>query len=426
MMASRSSDKIAWNWKMVWAALLGFAFFSPWSIAGAQMCLGVGLFFWIVSLFFSPRRPLIVSPLFWPMAAYLGWQLVSVLLSPDPLTGLRAVRAEWIILLFFLVINFVDQERWAHRLVDVLVLTAALVGLYAIWQHWAGWDLYRQRPLRATGGVFEATGLFGHHLTFGGYVMMVLMLSGSLCLFGTRGFRRIIYGVSSLVLILSLLFSYARSAWLGFLAGVLAITLVRNRKALTFVLVGIAIVILAVALFLPSAREQAGEAAALFQNPMVNSSRLQMWSAALRLIRDHPFLGAGVGQAARLLPNYGCDLGYAHVHNDLLNAAANSGLLGLATFLWMWVAFLRLANGCRRGRRGNAWTTAMATAGLGIVVAFLVAGLFQCYYTDAEDGMVLWFCLGLVIAVCAIERKEAGSPASPRTSRSKGTEDEKV
>jgi len=404
--------EMTWNRKVIWAALLGFALFSPWSIAGAQMCLGAGLLAWIAGLSSSVRRPLVRSPLLWPVAVYLGLQLLSVLLSPDPLTGLRAIRAEWIILLYFLVVNAVDNDRSARRLVDILVLTTVLVSLYAIWQHWAGWDLYRQRPLRATGNVFEATGLFGHHLTFGGYVMMVLMLSGSLFVFGSRNRARIFYGLSSLVLLLALLFSYARSAWLGFLAGALAVALVSGRKTLTIILPGIAVVIVVAALLLPSVREQAGEIAAVFEDPMAKSSRLQMWSAAWRLIGDHPLLGGGSGQAARLLPSYGCELGYAHMHNDLLNVAANSGLPSLAAFVWIWAVFLQLTVRCRRNRRSSPWPAAMAAAGFGIVVAILVAGLFQCYYTDAENGMLLWFCAGLVIAVCAQTEKASNHAAN--------------
>ncbi len=399
--APQPSSEVGWNQKIVLTALLGFAFFSPWSIAGAQISLGVGLLTWVAGLFSSARRPLVRSPLLWPVAAYLGFQLLSVLFSPDLLTGLRAFRAEWIILLYFLVVNMVEDGRSVRRLADVLVLTTVLVSLYAIWQHWAGWDLYRQRPLRATGSVFEATGLFGHHLTFGGYIMMVLMLSGSLFLFGSRNRARIFYGLSSLVLFLALLFSYARSAWLGFLAGTLAVAMVRGRRALTVILPGIAVVIVMAVLLLPSVREQAGEIAGLFEDPMSKSSRLQMWSAAWRLIGDHPLLGGGSGQAAGLLPGYGCELGYAHMHNDLLNVAANSGLPSLAAFVWIWVVLLRLTVRCRRNRRSGPWSAGMAAAGFGIVVAVLVAGLFQCYYTDAEDGMLLWFCMGLVVTVCA-------------------------
>ena len=420
-MFSEQPAKTAWRPKLILAALLGFAFFSPWSIAGAQICLGLSLLFWMIDLFAHPHRRAVLSALFWPLVLYLGVQFLSILFSSDPVTGLWAVRAEWIILLFFLVINVVDDDKKVRHLVGVLVLTTVLVSLYAIWQHWSGWDLYRGRPLRATGNFFEATGLFGHHLTFGGYLMMVLMLSISLLLFGIRGRARIFYALSSLALFLALVFSYARSAWIGCLVGALGMAILRGRRATAVILpIGVVIVVLA-ALFLPSVQEQAGEAVAQVGNPLVTSARLQIWPAAWRLIADYPLLGAGVGQAAQLLSAYGCDLECTHLHNDLINVAANSGLLGLAAFLWIWVTFLCLTVRCQRRLRETPWAAAMATAGFGIIIALLAAGQFQCYYTDAEDGMLLWFLMGLVMVACVRKGKPAGPPASRTDSARRAT-----
>jgi|GEM_PF-599289 len=412
---SRRTPKTGRQRTILLFTLLGFSFFSPWTIAGAQLCLGLGLLVWVFMLFFHSPRRVVLSGLFWPVAAYLGIQFLSILFSPDPVTGLRAVRAEWIVLLFFLVINAVDEDQKTRLLIGVLVLTTVLISLYASWQHWAGWDLYRGRPLRATGSFFEATGLFGHHLTLGGYLMMVLLLSLSLFLFGSRGRMRLFYGSSSVVIFLGLVFSYARSAWIGCFAGALGIALLRGRRTLAVLLPSAALIIVLAVLFLPPVQEQFGEALSQLEDPMINSDRLPMWSAAWRLIKDHPLLGAGAGQAARLLPAYGCDLGYAHLHNDLINVSANSGLLGLAAFLWIWVAFLRLTVRCRSRLRHTPLAAALAAAGFGIVIALLVAGQFQCYYTDAEDGMLMWFLMGLVVAVCL---KKGGCPAAPASRNS--------
>jgi O-antigen ligase len=112
---------------------------------------------------------------------------------------------------------------------------------------------------------------------------------------------------------------------------------------------------------------------------------------------------------------YGCHLGFSHPHNDLLNVAAQAGLFGLAAFLWIWVTFLKMAARCRSDQASRRFSSSLATAGFGLMVAFLVAGLFQCYYTDAEDGMILWFLLGLVTVVCRMEGGCEGAPEdSPR------------
>jgi O-antigen ligase len=252
--------------------------------------------------------------------------------------------------------------------------------------------------------VFEAIGLFSHHLTYGGFVMCVLLVSGCLFLWGATGRRRrAAYGLASLILSFSLVWSYARSAWAGLFGGILAIGLLRGRKILILSLAGIILVIGFLLLSQPSVRFQVFQLAEVFTQPVSTSARLQLWSTSLRMIQGHPLFGVGLGQVKRSLVDYGCDLEYTHVHNDFLNVATNAGLLGLAAFIWIWVTFLRMVVRCRPRQQIHGLWPVLRTAGFGLMVAFLVAGLFQCYYTDVENAMLLWFLLGLVTAVCRME-----------------------
>lgn len=397
------SAQLKWTQRIMEGSLLGYALFAPWSIAGAQTCLGLGLAAWAVEVIVARGRGLKGTPLALPILVFLGLELASALFSPDRQVGLKAFRAEWIVLLFFLVANSVRREETVRRMLDLLIAVTALISLYAIWQHFAGWDLYRDRTLRPAGDVFEAIGLFSHHLTYGGFVMCVLLVSGCLFLWGTRGRRRAAYGLASLILSLALVWSYARSAWVGLFGGILAIGLLRGRKILILGLAGIILVIGFLLLFQPSVRFQVFQLAEVFRKPVSTSARLQLWSTSLKMIQDRPLIGVGLGQVNRSLVDYGCDLEYTHVHNDFLNVAAHVGLMGLAAFFWIWVAFLRMVIRCRPRRQGHGLWPALSTAGCGLMIAFLVAGLFQCYYTDAENAMLLWFLLGLVTAVCRME-----------------------
>ncbi|MFC1683587.1 O-antigen ligase family protein, partial [Candidatus Zixiibacteriota bacterium] len=300
-----ASSESGWSRRVVEVAILGFALFSPWSIAGAQICLALGLMAWAVRIALARGRGLVGTSLGWPIAAFLLVSLISALLSPDPLGGLRSLKSEWTVLLFFLVANNLHDHNAVRRTIDLLVAVTTLVGLYAIWQHFAGWDLYRDRPLRATGDVFEATGVFGHHLTFGGYVMVILIVVVCLFLWGTRGRRRMGYGLASIVLGLALIFSYARSAWFGLLGGVVVVGILRGRKTLLTVLAGAVLLAVLLLLLQPSVRLQMREALGQLEEPMITSSRVQLWSTVLRMIRDHPLFGVGLGQIRGSLAAYG-------------------------------------------------------------------------------------------------------------------------
>jgi len=80
----------------------------------------------------------------------------------------------------------------------------------------------------------------------------------------------------------------------------------------------------------------------------------------------------------------------------------NAGLLGILGFLWIWWAFWRPS---LKGYRQTSHPIFLG--GFSSAVAFFLASLFQCYYTDAEDGMLLWFVFGSVMVFYGIQRAKA-------------------
>ena len=52
-------------------------------------------------------------------------------------------------------------------------------------QHFTGLDLVRSTNIIAEGDRYLALGFFNHHLTYGGHVMLLLVMAGAWLLFGT-------------------------------------------------------------------------------------------------------------------------------------------------------------------------------------------------------------------------------------------------
>ena len=213
MMAKEYGIKVAE--KIVWFSLFGFAVFSPWSIAGAQTMVAFGLLAWLAKMLFSGRVSFVRTPLNLPIFLYVMTLVISVIFSPFKVHSLLALKEEWLLLIFFLIVNNVKEEAKVEKLLTITISVSILVGLYAIWQHYFGMDLYRNRLLESRGEVFLSLGLFGHHLTFGGYYMLVFLLASVILLNAKRaGALRILDFLAPIVLGFSLVFSYARSAWL--------------------------------------------------------------------------------------------------------------------------------------------------------------------------------------------------------------------
>lgn len=105
-------------------------------------------------------------------------------------------------------------------------------------------------------------------------------------------------------------------------------------------------------------------------------TRLMMWRDTLPVIAERPLIGHGPDNFADpFAPHAGEDLraffGQQVVdkaHNELLQVAATTGLLGLAAHLWVFVSYFRHA--CRNG----GWVTlALSGAVLGYILQLQTA-----------------------------------------------------
>jgi putative inorganic carbon (HCO3(-)) transporter len=124
--------------------------------------------------------------------------------------------------------------------------------------------------------------------------------------------------------------------------------------------------------------------------------RLAHWEAALGMIADSPLLGVGVGNyvpryPAYALPGWRDPLG--HAHNYYLHVAAETGLVGLAAYLFfLAVCFGR---GWSAVRTLTATNQAVALGVLGVLGAFATHSLFDNLYVHGMN-MHLAILLGLL------------------------------
>lgn len=383
--------------KIIWISLCGFAFFSPWSVAGAQTMVVIGLLAWLAKMLLSGKVDLARTPLNLPILLFAATLVIAVILSPFRMHSLSALKEEWLLLIFFLVVNNVKQEAEVEKLLTILVTMSASVGLYAIWQHYSGMDLYRNELLEPRGGVFISLGFFSHHLTLGGYLMLVFLLAAVLAFHARRaGVRRIIDICAPIVLGLSLVFSYARSAWLGAAAGVLAFGLLRGGKFILLLMAGVVVLALLIYAIEPTTWDRLTEMNLSKDRP--ESTRIRLWQTSIRMIKDSPVWGVGLGGWGVLFHEYKVEGVYdatCHPHNDFLNVAVNTGLIGLLAYVSIWIIFLYSTIKSMAINKDNRFARSVQMGAVAAMVAFLFAGLLQCYYTDAEVNMLLLFILGL-------------------------------
>jgi hypothetical protein len=127
--------------------------------------------------------------------------------------------------------------------------------------------------------------------------------------------------------------------------------------------------------------------------------RVAHWIAALRMWERSPWLGIGLGNYALIypavrLPAWEEPLG--HAHNIYLNVLAETGMVGLATYLllgcgvvaWIWRRY--------RAAAAHSWNAALALGVLGVVAHFSVHNFFDNLLVQ---GMYLHLALWLALLV---------------------------
>ena len=135
--------------------------------------------------------------------------------------------------------------------------------------------------------------------------------------------------------------------------------------------------------------------------------------------RRHPVLGVGPGEVKREYASYALPEAVkkrtSHVHNTPLQILIERGVLGLAAWLWIWVAFIAKGIGLlRRLPEDAARERALVVGSMAAIVGFLVAGLSEYNFGDSEVVMVAWALMALPWVVDAKEPRESGpfAPAS--------------
>lgn len=127
--------------------------------------------------------------------------------------------------------------------------------------------------------------------------------------------------------------------------------------------------------------------------------RLAHWQTALDMIRDHLWLGIGLGNYEPVYPAYArlnWPLALGHAHNIYLNYAAETGLIGLAAYLGFWATVIALTS--RAVQQTHGLARGLALGLLGAWIHLSVHNLVDNLYVN---GVYLHIgaLLGLLTAI---------------------------
>ena len=338
------------------------------------------------------------TPLDGVLALLAAVLALSTLASGHPLEA-RGWARLWIALAYFAVFWWLRDRAHAVRLARTIVVGGAVAAAYGILQHFTGADWYRTLlgrptyvyPREAGTSGYAVVGFFRSYLTFAH--VMIFPLAWTLA--GALAGGAAALGAALLV-VLALAFSTARGAWLGALAVAAALALVARDRRARLVLPACAVAAGLAFAVTPALRV---EAAHMFSTGDANAGRVGIYRANLDIVHERPILGLGFGRYQWAAPPYYAVYPAAdrrsHAHNNFLQMAAEAGLTGLAAFGLVYATVLRRgAEAIARAPDPATWAAAAgAWAG---VIGFLVGGLTQYTFGDAEVAIAMWVALAIL------------------------------
>jgi O-antigen ligase len=314
-----------------------------------------------------------------PLLAFAIVTIAGVPFSFDPLVSVGLLPRLLLFLTVPLAAALIDA-RWWRRMVAGLAAMGALMGAWGILQYIAGGG---DPNLRISGPL-------SIYMTYAGWLMAVVLVLWAELVLSPRG-RWWYLLPAALIGSTALVLSYTRSAWVGMALGLLMLAAVWQRRLLLLY------PLLAVLVWLAVPRAVLDRALSIFDlQQHANYDRVCMVISGVQMIRDHPWTGVGLDMVRRVYPLYRRDDApqwrTPHLHNNVLQIAAERGLLALAAYLWFLAAFFTAT---WRGLPALAGADRAAVAATLIaVVGVTAAGLFEYNFWDAEIQYLMLILMG--------------------------------
>ena len=316
-----------------------------------------------------------------------------------------------------------DDRDARARLVEAIAFAASVVACLGLLQH------VGMLPRALAMPVFSLPGsTFGNRNIAAEIMAMALPLSVAATLSSRERDARVRYAVATILELVFLAVTRARGAWFGAACGLVA-TLWLLRAPLrasfagsrrTLLVFGGVALLAVVAAAVPGRftthdmgdTKRYASALSVIEGAVDPQSaalrtRLGFWRRTLRMIEDAPLLGVGPGNWPVIYPRYAepgatrdgalsMTLAPRQAHNDLLERAAETGLLGLGALLFLGAAVVHSTRARLNALRAQADDAGAVTAGAaGALVA--LAGLSLASFplempgTLALAGLALGF-----------------------------------
>lgn len=412
-----------WKYNSPIKTFLALALALCWvSQSAMDFCIGI-LTLLVLQKWFSPEKaklkelfkslkiPLLMMFCYFIVAA-LGFLFNS---NPEAQALISLSKFGWIIIFIVFTAGFyLERFSWEQTLkyFCFAFLLPAIYGFNIFFNNGADLIYEDSKYWRIVGLINSAT----YHAHIGGFIFVSLFMLQFFTYKNLNIKYKIISSLSLLLIGASTALTLTRGAWISTMCSIILFLFIWNWKK-TLGILTVAMVALGLLVFLTNAKSVAARQSS-------DNCRKKLLEVHLNMVKQYPLLGIGYRDNMRDLKPYWPDNGDricrnlrnegTHAHNQYLNVAATTGLLGFMFFMGFWVYFfiinLRLVYSARKTKNANLYRWSIST--LILLVYYSLANMTE---TDFEYGkvrfplIVVW-ALIMALNLIQIQRSSADIP----------------
>lgn len=389
------------------------------SIPSEPMMFGVLLLF-VLKFFYNNQfdKKVLYHRISIAISIYLIWILITSITSELPIVSFKFLVSKlWFIIPFyFLGTQLFRNYRNIKRFIWFYILPLIIVIGYTIYNH-AGYGFDEKS------GHFVMTPFYNDHTAYGAAIVMFIPI--------TLGFvfnnkynktKRMLSFFVLTILIVALILSYCRAAWLSLLFALMVFLFIKFKVKFKWILLSfISIISLFFAFqwqILDLLEKNKQDSSANFiehiqsisniSSDASNLERINRWQSALRMYHDRPFFGWGPGTYQFLYAPYqrskektiistnAGDMGNAH--SEYIGPLAETGFIGMLTVFGILISVVYSGLMVYKKTNDKEAKILVLSSILGLLTYYF-HGIMNNFLDTDKASVPFWGFIAIIVAI---------------------------
>ena len=401
------------------------------SVPTEPLMFGVVLIFVMNLLLGEPyNRKISHHPLSYIIYFALFWMLITSFTSELPLVSFKHLlsRIWFVVPFYFVAATLFRQKKYMHWFFGTYMFGLAIVIIYTLIRH-AGYGFDEDA------GHWVMTPFYNDHTAYGAALAMFLpVMAGYVFYPGLKLSKRLLAVAVVALLVVAIVLSYSRAAWLSVTVSFLVLILVLLRIRFRWVLLSLLLALGIMFAFQNQIFDKLSKNKQDSSNNMMahvesmsnissdasNLERINRWASAIRLFEQRPWLGWGPGTYQFVYAPYqhsnektviSTNTGNrGNAHSEYLEPLSEQGILGLLGVLFLFG--FAVYTGLKLYRKGDRYVkilSLMTTLGL---ITYFTHGFLNDFLNTDKLSVPVWGFMAILVALETYHMKtETGDKA---------------